>query len=141
MDTYFCHKCGAKRDILSGNINIFNPTGNIYELDKYFKHYNKPNTSDLVSIFDSSGNERYRNYVVNTLASGCIEEDIFGRINIIWVAGRRTGFMYKNGQLQGDTDAVKVVLHTDPNKIHAFPTGSANLSKKRCLMCGNDIVY
>jgi len=49
--------------------------------------------------------------------------------------------MYENGRLQGETDAVKVVFHTNSQKIHAFPTGSANLSKKKCLMCGNDIVY
>jgi len=141
MNAYFCHKCGAKRGILSGDIDIFDPTGNTYQLDKYFKHYNKPSVSSTVSIFDKSGNEKYRDYIVNTLASGCVEEDIFGRVNIIWVAGKKTGYMYKDGQLQGDTDAVKVVLHTDTQKIHAFPTGSAKLSKEKCIMCENDIVY
>ena len=141
MNTYFCHKCGTKRGIFSGNINVFNPTGNIYQFEKYLKHYNIPNISGIISIFNKTGNEKYRDYIVNTLASGCVEEDIFGRINIVWIAGKRTGFMYKDGQLLGDTDAVKVVLHTDSKKIHAFPTGSASLSKEKCLMCGNDIIY
>ena len=140
MNSYFCHNCSAKRGILSGNIEAFDPTSNVYQLGKYFKHYNKPSSNNLVSIFEKSGNEKYKDWIINTLASGCVEQDIFGRINIVWIAGEKTGYSFINGQLQGDTDAVKVVLHTNQNKIHAFPIASASLSGKKCLMCGKDIV-
>ena len=134
MNAYFCHKCATKRGILSGDIEVFNPTGNTYQIGKYFKHYTKPNGASLISVFDKSGNEKYKDYIINTLASGCVEQNIFGRINVVWVADKKTGYMYKDGHLQGEADAVKVVLHSDSQKIHAFPTGSANLSNKKCPM-------
>lgn len=35
---------------------------------------------------------------------------------------------------------VKVVLHDDEIRIHGFPTGSARISPKTCMNCGDEII-
>jgi len=141
MAEYYCHECSIKRGFLNNEIRDFNPTGSTYQLEKFYKHTVPPKCSGTISVFDMPENQRYKDYIVNTLASGCVEFDDQGRKNVIWVAGRTQGYIFKDGVIQGDADGVKEVLTEDSEKIHAFPTGSAQLSKEKCVDCGRDIVH
>ncbi len=141
MSEYYCHKCSIDKGELNNQIKDFNPSGTEYQLKKYYKHTVPSNYSGTVSIFDISDNQKYKDYFINTLASGCVEFDDLGRKNIIWIAGKTQGYTFKDSVLQGDADGVKVVLPDDPKKIHAFPTGSAKLTIKKCVVCGENIVY
>ena len=106
-----------------------------YQLDKFVKH-TLPLSHPFASVFNTSGTGDYGNYVVNTAASGAVEFDAQGRRNIIWVAGRATGYSFQNGVLVGPTDGVKVVLSSDANKVHAFPVSSTSLATHNCAACG-----
>jgi len=140
MPKYYCHKCGVEIGILNGNINDFNPTGNDYQMDKFFKHTIPPTINPrLITVFDLSQNKSYKSYIVNTLASGCIEIEDEGEINIVWLAGKTTGWKYIDCVFQCDVDAVKVVLHNNNVNIHAYPTGSVSLSSQTCVCCGANI--
>jgi len=109
-------------------------------LEKFYKHTVPPTCSGLISIFDEPSYENYKNYILYTVASGCIEVDDMGRENIIWTAGKKTGFTFKDGVLQCPTDAIKVVLNTTDQKIHAFPVGSQSLGTETCAICGKPII-
>jgi len=140
MSEYYCHECGAKL----GHINPSDPetcfSGTSYQVEKYIKHTVPPSCSGTVSIFEDPDFQQYRDYIINTAASGCVEIDNKGRTNMVWYAGRETGFTFKDGGLVSPADAVKLVLHEDKDKIHAFPTDSAEISTKNCGLCGSPII-
>lgn len=140
MSTYYCHSCAIRLRYLQPLTPETNLTGSVYSLRKYFKHTVPPASERVISVFDEPDYDTYKNYVVTTLASGSVEIDSYGRVNVLWIAGKTTGFTFINGVLQGPTDAVKVVLHTDPESIHAFPTGSVEFVAETCPECGNPIV-
>ncbi|MGC9307906.1 MAG: hypothetical protein ACP5FL_03920 [Thermoplasmatota archaeon] len=140
MSEYYCHECGAKL----GHGGPVDPercfSSNSYQVDKYMKHTVPPSCSGMVSIFDDPDFQQYRDYIINTAASGCVEIDNKGRTNMVWYAGRENGFLFVDGELVSPTDAVKLVLREDEDKIHAFPTGSAEISTKRCALCGSPVI-
>lgn len=140
MSRYYCHKCSIEQGIIPGNVEEFNPTGSTYQLEKFIKHTIPPTVSGNISVFDITEHKKYKDYIVNTLASGSVEIDDHGRTNIVWFAGQTTGWEYKDGEFQCEDDAVKVVLHDDEIRIHGFPTGSARISPKTCMNCGDEIV-
>ncbi len=140
MGKYYCHECGAKLGKINPVSEEFCATGNRYMLEKFYKHTVPPTCSGLISIFDEPSYENYKNYILYTVASGCIEVDDMGRENIIWTAGKKTGFTFKDGVLQCPTDAIKVVLNTTDQKIHAFPVGSQSLGTETCAICGKPII-
>jgi hypothetical protein len=140
MSTHYCHECAITLGHLRPLEPATNLTGSINTLKKYFKHTVPPASGSVISVFDQPDYDAYKDYVVTTLASGSVEVDSSGRYNILWVAGKQTGFTFINGVAQGPTDAVKVVLHTNPESIHAFPTGSVEFISATCARCGNPIV-
>jgi hypothetical protein len=135
---YYCHSCGALEGHLQPLIPTASYTGSYTQLKKFTKHTAPTTTcAGLNSVFNSPDYATYADYVVNTHASGCIEIDDQGRINIIWCAGKETGFTLSGGVPQGPTDGVKLVLHTYDNAVHAFPTSSSALVTRTCVRCGN----
>lgn len=140
MSQFYCHNCAEAMGYLKPVDTNINLTGSSYQLSKFYRHTLPPNTNDLISIFDSSDYNDYREYVLNTAASGSVEIDSKNRMNVVWVAGKHTGFTFQNGVSKIPNDAVKVVLHTDENKIHAYPTGSIGFSIAQCIICGRDII-
>jgi hypothetical protein len=140
MSNYYCHSCAA----ISGWMSAASPTsltGTTYQLEKFIKHTVPTGSYPFVSVFDDPNYGAYRNYVVYTSGSGCLEIDDRGRRNLIWVAGMRVGATFENGVLKSPDDAVKVVLYDDEWKIHAYPTLSDHVETKRCVMCGQLVVY
>lgn len=141
MSQYYCHECGVKLGIIPGNIKDFNPTGNEYQLEKFYKHTVPPVNTEVISVFDMNDeNKRYKGYLINTMASGCVEIDDRDRINVVWVAGETTGWEYRDAMFNCEDDAVKVVLHDNEARIHGFPTGSASLASQTCISCGKNII-
>jgi len=140
MKEYYCYRCAAKYGILPSFPENFSATENTYKLEKFIKHTIPPDCSGTISIFDEPNCEKYKNYIVNTMASGCVEIDEQGRKNIVWMAGKETGFTFVDGELKGPTDGVKVVLPDNPQKLHAYPTGSCSLRTEKCKICGEPVI-
>jgi hypothetical protein len=111
------------------------PLQSPYQLDKFIKH-TVPLSHPSASIFNSTSTGEYASYVVDAAASGAVELDAYGRRNFIWLAGRPTGFSYKDGALVEPTDGVKVVLSSEATRVHAFPVKAANLVTRMCASCG-----
>jgi hypothetical protein len=140
MSKYFCHNCAVKLGIsLPAETEVL--TGNEYQLEKFLKHTAPTVRYPLVSIFDHADFETYENYTISAAASGWVEEDDQGRINMAWYAGKNTGATYKNGMFILPTDCVKVVFHNNVFKIHAFPNKQSDLITAKCSRCSIDIPY
>lgn len=139
MNKYYCHKCSAEKGYLNSVENL-NFTGSSYQLSKFLKHTVPSTQNGLLSVFNSGCYGQYKNYIVNTMASGSTEIDDYGRKNIVWFAGSNTGLSYRDGNLEMPIDSVKVVLSDSDSKIHAFPTSSNEIHYKKCAECRNDII-
>jgi hypothetical protein len=142
---YYCHSC-AKQQGLIDYPSIGKSIQTKYQWDKYEKHTEIISSYQLQSIFSVHSTSVYADYVVNSLMEGAVEIEERGprkkdRKNIIWCAGKHTGFRYEAGVMIRPTDAVKVVLSSATSSIHAFPENSANFSTATCCECGNLIVY
>lgn len=140
MAKYYCHECSIKLGFLSDNIPITNFTGSVYQLDKFIKHTLPTQYYDINSVFDDENYSSYENYMVNTMASGSVEVDDFNRKNIVYCASKIIGFTEISGSIQIPTDAVKVVLYQNSNKIHCYSTGSVGFVNEICSNCGRSII-
>jgi hypothetical protein len=135
VKTYFCHQCSVQRRYLRPP-----PTGKIvgssYQLDKYVKHTVPDEGFEIQSIFETSSTRAYAEFLVDALAAGSVEIDDAGSTNVVWAAGRLTGFLFRNGCLIQPQDAVKVVLSSNASKVHAYPANSTNFVGVTCSQCG-----
>ena len=142
MSIYYHHHCAIKagEKPYSPNPN-FNYTGSADKLKKFIKHTNPTGSFDIVSTFDQKDYNSYKDYIVNTQASGSLEINDQNKRNIVWVAGKNTGLTFDNrNNLIIPADAVKVVLYLDQNKIHAFPTQSSGFQTAICELCGKPLI-
>ncbi|HLZ15578.1 MAG TPA: hypothetical protein VKQ08_00975, partial [Cyclobacteriaceae bacterium] len=113
-----------------GGIDHLNFTGSTYQLGKFVKHTLPPTHSGLVSIFSDPSYSNYKNYIVNTVASGSTEFDQYHRKNIIWYAARENGVSFLNGIPRNTTDIVKVVLPLCTTRFIATQPTHLTLSPK-----------
>lgn len=145
MSKYYCHVCAINLGLLSPANPETDFTGSSYQLGKFIKHTVPPTTPPrkLVSYFDSKEYDDYKDYIVSATHSGSVEIDNNNKTNVILVAGKNDGFAEKSGSAIIPNDSVKVVLHTDPFKIHAFPTSSGDFSLKQCANtnCSKSVFY
>ena len=81
----------------------------------------------------------YADHLRNGLLYGAIEVDDNGRTNIIWAAGKETGFRYEAGQFNGPCDAIRIALPLLPGERHAFPDNSTRFTAVTCHDCGEKI--
>ena len=93
------------------------------------------------SVFDSNSTQKYASYIVEASLFGSVEFDDKGRKNIIWAAGEPTGFRLEAGMLVRPQDAVKVVLSTETQRIHAFPQNTTTFIAGRCIKCGGPVLH
>ncbi|MCA0454696.1 MAG: hypothetical protein LCI00_12055 [Chloroflexi bacterium] len=119
MGQFYCRDCGINRGWDRFNFPS-NPTGNIYQQEKYIKHTNSTAYYGINSKFDDPN--AYVDYAYSASALGFYEQDSKGRISVIWDAGKRVGETNALGTIRPDS-AIKFVHHRDPNKIHGLPTG------------------
>lgn len=139
---YHCHTCAHNKGDFDGLVDVANLdlTGSSYQLSKYFKHTDHASSDehDVVSVFNDADYNKYAEYTVNTACSGSVEFDGL-RKNIVWLAGDDPiGVTYTaNGTFE--TNAVKIVLYEDKEKVHIFNTGSTELIGVKCKICGTPI--
>ena len=137
---YYCHKCADQLSLIP---NL--PSGKVvrtpYQYEKFRKHSVPDSTYSLQSVFSDSSTAAYADHLVNTMLAGAVEIDDQNRTNIILCAGKETGFRYQDGKLVQPSDAVKVVLSSDSDKVHTFPENSTSFSTATCCQCGELIVY
>ncbi len=139
MCKYYCHKCAESLGYLPTNTEL-NYTGSLVQLDKFIKHTMPTASYKINSVFQTNDYDQFKNYMVNSICSGSVEIDNLGRMNIVWVAGEKTGATYLNGSFLTDNNSVKVVKSWDCNEIHGYPTSSADLELKICSNCGGKVV-
>jgi hypothetical protein len=58
---------------------------------------------------------------------------------IVQLAGKEVGLTYKRGSFHTVGDSVKVVLPTNPEKVHAYPMSSHIIAAKQCATCGDQV--
>ena len=139
MGVLLCHSCAAEQ----GHIDFTLPgsvTGTEYQLEKYMKHTAPSGSYPVNSVFESPDHAVYSNYIVGTMASGCVEIDDHGRANLIYFAGEKTGARYEHGEFVCDISGVKVVLAHDEARVHGFPTGIGHLGPQHCERCGTPLL-
>ena len=141
MNTYYCHDCAVINGTLRPPPEGEGLTDNSYKLDKYIKHTLPSSSSDHKTVFTGVASESYQNFVVTAVASGHVQVDSQNRINIVWVGSETTGIALQGGRFVGDTSAVKVVCHSDTNKIHGYPIAVTELKSASCVQCGRTIPY
>lgn len=139
MSRYYCHKCAALKGYFS-NYYSSEPVGSTYQLDKFIKHTTPDPNYRSNSVFNSPSTDVYKKYIVNASCSGSVEIDDYGRKNTIWVAGENVGALHQNGIPILPHDSVKVVLSTDPNKIHGYSVNSEDFSTQVCIECGTTTI-
>lgn len=138
MSQFYCHQCAYTNNIIVPAEHT-TLTGTYYQLVKYMKHTLPADSYRYVSVFDNPDYENYRDFVVTGTISGMLEVDDYGRKNLIWYAGRRTGALYINGEYIMPANGVKIVFPEDEQKIHAYPVTSSSGTIHSCAFCGIDL--
>lgn len=143
MSKQYCRECAKKLGYIQFVDPVTDFSGSVgsYKFKKYQKHTTIPaNTSSgIISVFQPSDYETYKSYSINAAKSGSVELDDNGRINLIWFANKETGESYQDGQFIANTDGVKLVLHSDEEYIHTFPTSSLDFFNNICAECSKSI--
>jgi hypothetical protein len=106
---YYCFSCAP---VISGgsSVQTSDLTASDYQLEKFMKHTAPSSVEKINSVFKTSDFATYRDYVVNSAASACLEVDDRDRHNYIFVAGEITGATFSNDSFVTTCSAVKVVL-------------------------------
>jgi hypothetical protein len=136
---FYCHQCAERLGKISCKSSS-EFTGSSYQLSKFYKHTLPSSSYQYVSVFDSPDFVAYKDYIVNAQASGSVEVDDQGRTSIVWVAGSNTGFTIRNGIPKEPVSGVKVVLFQDEGRVHAYPTGTYELTTALCTECKQPIL-
>ena len=143
MAQHFCNTCGIElgyKIFVDPNNNFTGSVGD-YKFNKYRKHTTQPgSSSNIVSFFNNTDYDTYKSYILDAANSGSVEIDDLNRINLIWIANKNIGQSFEAGKFNQSTDSVKLVLHDNDQKIHAFPTSSYGLNKTFCNHCGNPLI-
>ena len=117
-----------------------NTLGSTYQLDKFMKHTIPSTGYDLNSVFTDPSTTAYQKYIVSASCSGSYEVDDMGRTNILWVANRHIGAQLDHGNFVLPEDSIKMVLYSDPQRIHAYSVSSTGFSTGKCKVCDKPIV-
>ncbi len=133
--TYYCHLCALGLGLLQ-NVFTSDPLQSPYQYGKFQKHTELSTSYSLQSVFGSTSTGEYADYVVRAGSSGAVEIDDRGRRNLIVLATSPTGVEYRHGVKRATADAVKVVLSSAADQVHAFPFSFSNAHTERCLNCG-----
>ncbi|GEM_PF-1047677 len=141
MSTYSCHDCAVINGTLRPPPKGEGLTDNSYKLGKYIKHTRPSSSSDYKTEFTGVASESYQNFIVTAVASGHVQVNSQNRINIVWVGSETTGIALQGGRFVGDMRAVKVVCHSDTNRIHGYPIAVTELNSASCVQCGRTIPY
>lgn len=135
MSQYYCLEC---RHLL-GLVLPASPvslTGTMYQQAVYTKHHAPTGTYDRYSVFDDPTYEKYAGYIVTGSLAGYLEIDYYGRKDLIWYSGERTGAEYRRGVLVAATSGIKIVWVESEAWIHAYPIQATPGLIQYCHTCG-----
>jgi hypothetical protein len=136
---YHCHSCASAAGMLPPLPPNFIPSS--YQLDKERKHTTVSSVKGWLGVFNLTGSETYWDYIVNPLASGCVEVDAWGRRNVILVGSQTAHITLLNGSYVGPADAVKLVCAQNSSMAHPFPVATSALTVGSCATCGARVPY
>jgi hypothetical protein len=139
MSRYYCHQCAIKLGHI-GNPTTEDVLGTTYQMKKFIKHTVPSTKYDLVSIFNDPSTQRYQDYIVEGFASGCYEINDHGRGSITLIAAPSAGARYRSGIFELPENAVRIVLSSNPQRLHTFPVSSTTLPAGFCAECGEPII-
>ncbi len=136
---YFCHRCSRQLGLIPDP-----PAGkkvsSAKQYEKHHKHTVLEGRYPIQSVFSDPSTSAYAGHLVDAMIEGAVEVDDLGRKNIVWVAGRETGFRFEYGRLIQPSAAVTVVQSSNAGLIHAYPENSTSFSAGVCEQCGQAIV-
>lgn len=139
MATYYCHEC-ARRYGRVDPADTSELSADEYQLEQFVKHTAPTGVYPTNSVFHDGTWETYRDFVVTTAVSGCLEIDARGRNNLIYFAGKETGLRYENGAFTSLCSGVKVVCSESAGRIHAFPS-NFHAESQTCADCGRPVPF
>ena len=134
-----CWTCAGSQGMLT-RIDSGSVLATTYQLDKFIKHTQPKWVVGTNSLFADPTTAAYAGYVVTSLVSGSVALDRYGQASFVWYAGKTIGATYVNGVYQFPTDAVKVVLPFNQQKIHAYSVSSSGYSERECGSCSQPIL-
>jgi hypothetical protein len=111
-----------------------------YQLEKFIKHTDPSSCPGKKSVFTDPSTVAYWDHIDLAVSSGYVEVDSFNRTNICWVGSGTNGTTYRDGLFYQPTNSVKVVLHDNALKIHAFPYAALGIHANSCANCGMPIL-
>lgn len=137
---YYCYECRVGLDGLD-TIRTGSVLGSSYQVQKFVKHtlQGSGSTHLLNSVFETTTVNRYRDWIINSAASGCLEIDEQGRHNYLYYAGREIGVTYSDGEFAWTDDCVKLVPPYDEDRIHSFPVSSTSFQEASFQSCSKPV--
>jgi hypothetical protein len=136
--TYLCWHCASEQG-LAREINPTTLMNSEYQLAKFVKHTVVDPIFKLAGVFKDPQVSSYEKWVVNSVASGCVVLTPNSTHEYVFLASQQVGVTYKHGSFHTAADAVKVVLPTSPEKVHAYPISSHVIAAKKCAKCGRPV--
>ena len=136
----FCWSCTAAEGNLASVSNLDSLFKTSYQLDKFTKHTQPACRPGVNSLFFDLATVSYANYLTTTLASGSATLDYWGKPSFVWYARENLGWTYVNNVFRCPSDAVKVVLPYEKDRIHAYPVPAGDYAAIRCAKCGKPIL-
>ena len=139
MSRSLCFRCSREQGYsTSAEVELLLNTE--YQANKFIKH-TRPERIYLVnSVFNDPSTGAYAEFIINTSTGGSVFVDDEGRSSFTWFAGKDVGMTYRNGNLLGPANAIKLVLPFDAEKIHAYPFIPNNSDMSICDYCGTPII-
>jgi hypothetical protein len=121
---------------------LINLTGSPYTLTKFMEHTVPASGCGkyLSSIYADPTYDAYKEYYVNTSASGSLEVQPDGKKNIIWYADKALGPAFETGSFKFSGEAVKIVYAENTGKLHHFHVDANKYLTKTCAICGGPIL-
>jgi hypothetical protein len=135
MKRYYCPECAwqhGKVDNLPEG-KLFNTP---YQEVKLRKHTSVDSSINFQSVFTDPSTGIIREHTFNAVKSGSLFIDEKGRANLIFPVEEVVGSFYKYGLNIGKADAVIVVKHDNPERIHTFLGARSSYVERICDDCG-----
>jgi hypothetical protein len=141
---YLCLDCcgllGHSSTVAQLQAGGFGQINSQYQLDHFWKHVAPSTAYPVNGLFVDPNSTSYCNYLVSTIAAGCVEFDEMGRKNFILFAGSTTGLQLNNGVFRATCNGYKTVLTESSTTVHMFPF-NFEPEIRVCEKCGKALPF
>jgi hypothetical protein len=124
LPTYLCFDCSKRlgysstaAEIQAGGLAQINTQE---QLDWFWKHTAPAKGYPINSVFVDPSSTNYCNYMVSTMAAGCVEFDDRGGKCFILFAGSTTGLQFNNGVFVAECNGYRCVLTESSTTCHMY---------------------